>query len=80
MKFEKEFRRVHPEIVGEKDSNFDLLNYAEFLEAKIDSTQQLQVELSALTDEVECLAVIGVEEEECQKDIVRRLRKLEGNK
>ena len=32
FKYEKEFRKAHPETTGEKDSAFDLCNYTEWLE------------------------------------------------
>lgn len=32
FKYEKEFRKAHPETIGEKDSIFDLVNYTEWLE------------------------------------------------
>ncbi len=36
MKFEKEFREKYPESVGEQDSMFDMSNYVEFLESKVE--------------------------------------------
>lgn len=35
MKYEKEFRKDHPETVGETDSYFDLSNYCDWLEKKL---------------------------------------------
>lgn len=32
MKYEKEFRKAHPETIGEKDSAFDMSNYSEWLD------------------------------------------------
>ena len=37
FKFEKEFRKAHPETIGEKDKNFDLDTYAMWLEEQIES-------------------------------------------
>lgn len=40
--FEEEFRLDHPETVGETDSNFDLDNYKDWLEAQlIEARKQL---------------------------------------
>jgi len=35
MKFETEFRQAHPETMGETDREFDINNYAEWLEQRI---------------------------------------------
>jgi len=32
VKFEKEYREAWPETIGEKDTQFDMLNYSEYLE------------------------------------------------
>lgn len=39
MKFEKEFRKEHPETLGETDRDFDRANYIDWLEQKIDKAQ-----------------------------------------
>lgn len=36
MRFEKEFRKAHPETVGETDREFDLSNYADWLESLVE--------------------------------------------
>ena len=37
MKYEKEFRKDHPETIGETDRSFDMYNYSEWLEEKLDN-------------------------------------------
>jgi hypothetical protein len=64
---------VNPMLAGHTSIPGAWNNAIRFMESK---AQQLKVEISALTDEVECLAVVGIHEVECQNDIVKRLRKL----
>jgi len=45
MKYEKQFRIDHPETVGETDSHFDLDNYKDWLEARLDTAEKLLKEL-----------------------------------
>jgi hypothetical protein len=35
MKYEQSFREAHPETVGETDTEYDLINYAEYLESRV---------------------------------------------
>lgn len=37
MKYEKEFREAHPETIGETDYTFDITNYNEWLEKRIEA-------------------------------------------
>ena len=53
MKFEKEFRKDHPETIGETDHTFDLLNYSEWLENKIERIEKLLEEWKDCSTAVE---------------------------
>lgn len=46
FKFEKEFRLENPQTVGETDSHFDLDNYKDWLEDKLEKTVDALSELS----------------------------------
>ena len=39
MRFEQEFRKAYPDTVGEKDREFDLSNYVEWLESLVEGVQ-----------------------------------------
>ena len=42
MKFEKEYREAWPETIGEKDTQFDMLNYSEYLENRLLEIREAQ--------------------------------------
>lgn len=44
FKYEKEFRKAHPETIGEKESIFDLVNYAEWLETIVGQIEPLVIQ------------------------------------
>lgn len=44
--FEKEFRKERPETIGETDSIFDLDNYKDWLEEKLQKSNEALSELS----------------------------------
>lgn len=46
MRYEKEFRKDHPETLGETDKAFDLSNYVEWLENKL-TVQRALYQLSS---------------------------------
>lgn len=39
-KYEKDFRKAHPQTVGETDQEFDLDNYREFLEKRLEEAER----------------------------------------
>lgn len=43
MKFNNEFRKAKPETIGETDSEFDMQNYAEWLESEFEKLKLLCV-------------------------------------
>lgn len=57
MKYEKEFRKAHPETIGETDREFDLLNYTEWLEGYVEHYHQQKIE-EPMPDGEEILALI----------------------
>lgn len=44
-KYEKQFRKEKPETIGETDQHFDLDNYKDWLESKLDEAYKLLNEL-----------------------------------
>lgn len=66
--FEEEFRLDHPETVGETDSQFDLENYKDWLEAQlIESRKQLALyNVVGQSEQLTCECV-GLGSTECNK-------------
>lgn len=52
-KYDAEFRKDHPETIGETDQTFDRANYCEWLEKRVADRDALRAELDALRHEVE---------------------------
>lgn len=52
MKLEKQYRAKYPETVGETDRQFDLSNYADFLEENIEELEAKVVSLKDVNDAV----------------------------
>ena len=52
-KYAAEFRKDHPETIGETDQTFDLSNYCEWLEKRVADRDALRAEVEALRHEVE---------------------------
>lgn len=53
MKYEKQFRRDKPETTGETDKHFDLSNYTEWLEEKLQFTLLSIEEFADEVDRIE---------------------------
>lgn len=51
FKYEKEFRKAHPETIGEKESIFDLVNYTEWLETIVGQIEPLVMQKIAEVSE-----------------------------
>lgn len=71
LKFEKEFRKEKPETIGETDKHFDLANYAEWLDAKFEKSNDC---IKTLIDAIEFVSteynanyVIGMQDIELLK-------------
>lgn len=45
-KYDKEFREAHPETIGETDSHFDVSNYADWLENRLEELERKAWECS----------------------------------
>jgi hypothetical protein len=52
-KYEKEFRKENPQTIGETDKHFDLDNYKDWLEKKLEGTIETLSEVAELLDEKE---------------------------
>lgn len=37
MKYKTEFKEAHPETIGEKDSAFDMSNYIDWIDVRVES-------------------------------------------
>jgi len=61
-KYEKEFREAHPETIGEKDGYFDLDNYKDFLEDKL--------------EKLFAIPVVGGRSEQLKADVFKLANKL----
>lgn len=51
--FEEQFRRDKPETIGETDKHFDLDNYKDWLELKLQGLIETTEEVAELLDETE---------------------------
>lgn len=52
-KFEEQFRKENPQTIGETDKCFDLENYKDWLESKLEGTIETLSEVAILLDETE---------------------------
>ena len=52
-KYDAEFRKDHPETIGETDQTFDLSNYCEWLEKRVADRDALRAELERTKEELE---------------------------
>ena len=52
-KYDAEFRKDHPETIGETDKTFDLSNYCEWLEKRVADRDALRAELERTKGELE---------------------------
>ena len=51
FQFNEEFRKDHPETIGETDSHFDLDNYKDWLESKLEKANHALNELVFIVDQ-----------------------------
>lgn len=59
-KYEKQFREENPETVGETDKHFDLSNYKDWLESKLEKLEAQFAQETPLIDKLN-IAIEGLE-------------------
>ena len=52
MKYKKEFKKAHPETIGETERFFDLMNYCDWLDSEYNQLQKENEELVNLFNDV----------------------------
>lgn len=76
MKYEEQFRKEHPETVGEQEHAFDQMNYLEWCEVQIgikdERIQELEDQVNA--SEILCRIYFNIGAKAVGEDEVRRIR------